>query len=276
MNDIKYNQVRNHLADYRKTIIAYSGGADSSLVLKLSADILGTENVIAVTGSSETYTREEIEFAKFFAAQCGVRHIIIHTCELQDDKFCSNPPERCYICKYHFYSEVESLRLKENFEHILDGSNADDMQDFRPGLKAARGFGVKSPFAECGLTKNDIQKISREIGLVTWDRPANPCLASRIPYGSRITGEKLRMVADAERYIRSLGFCVVRVRHHDLMAKIEVPEDDLSRLLSDETRNLISMKLKEIGFKWISADIEGYRQGSLNNALNFKKADKTV
>ena len=193
MSELKLENLKNILHSYGRIIVAFSGGADSAFLLKLAADTLGLGKVTAVTGYSEMYTVEEIEFAGSFTAQYGINHIIINTSELQDDAFCSNPPERCYICKYHFYSEVDQIRRNENYNHIVDGSNADDRNDFRPGFKAARGFGVKSPLMECGFSKEEIRSISKKMGLISWDRPSNPCLASRIPYGSRITLKKLQM-----------------------------------------------------------------------------------
>lgn len=270
MSELKLKNLKNILRSYGRIIVAFSGGADSAFLLKVSVETLGREKVTAVTGNSETYTSEEIGFARSFTAQYGINHIIINTSELQDDAFCSNPPERCYICKYHFYSEVDQLRKKENINHIVDGSNADDQHDFRPGFKAARGFGVKSPLMECGFTKEEIRSSSKEMGLPSWDRPSNPCLASRIPYGNRITSEKLKMVAEAEHFIRGHGFNVVRVRHHGQMAKIEVSAEEINRLFSDNNNEKISARLKELGFKWVSIDLQGYRQGSLNDALDLK------
>jgi uncharacterized protein len=270
MIESKLNNLKTVLLSYGKVIVAFSGGVDSAFLLKVSADTLGLENVTAVTGNSETYTSEEIDFARSFTSERGINHIVINTSELQDDAFCSNPPERCYICKYHFYSEIDLLRKKMNISNIVDGSNADDRNDFRPGFKAARGFGVKSPLMDCGFTKDEIRSISKEIGLPSWDRPSNPCLASRIPYGNRITLKKLQMVAEAESFIRGLGFSVVRVRHHDLMAKIEVPLDDINKLIINDSNEEISNRFKDLGFKWVSIDIQGYKQGNLNNALDIK------
>ncbi len=263
----KFDELKKLIASYGKAIVAYSGGADSTFLLKVCVDVLGRENVIAATGSSETYTPEELTLAKEIAHKLEVRHIVIETGELYDDAFSTNDPKRCYYCKKHFYKELITLTASEHIPHLLDGSNADDTGDYRPGRTAAVECGVESPLMQAGLTKDEIRLMSRELGLATWDKPANTCLASRIPYGNRITKEKLDMVYNAEDFIRGLGFTVVRVRHHGPIARIEIASAELNRFCSPEIRDTVNKQLKEIGFTYVAIDLEGYRMGSLNAGI---------
>jgi uncharacterized protein len=264
----KLQKLKAILLEYGRVIVAFSGGTDSAFLLKFAADVLGTDNVRAVTGNSETYTPDELLFSKKFTSELGVKHIILTTAELKDERFCSNTFERCYFCKLHFYSDVAAVRINEGIEKVADGSNFDDLGDYRPGRKAAQELGVLSPLIESGLTKEEIRFLSKEMGLVTWDKPANPCLASRFPYGNRITKARLNMVAEAESFLRSEGFAVVRVRHHDLVAKIEVPVEDIPRLIEDQTRERVIRRFREINFNWVAIDLQGYRQGSMNSILD--------
>jgi pyridinium-3,5-biscarboxylic acid mononucleotide sulfurtransferase len=261
-----YNLEKN-IKKYNRVIIAFSGGVDSSFLLAVSEAALGKENVIAVTASSETYTESELSLAKEMAAETGVRHIILETGELNNPDFVSNTADRCYFCKKDFYSKIMELSKKMGISNVLDGSNADDVSDYRPGRKAAIEFGIISPLIEEGFTKKDIRLLSKELGLSVWDKPANPCLASRIPYGSKITTERLEAVFKAEAFIRSKGFSIVRVRHHDQIARIELPVQDIGRLMQDSIREEIARYFKSLGFVWITIDVEGYRMGSLNSAL---------
>jgi len=267
----KMRELKKIIASYGRVVVAYSGGADSTFLLKICAEVLGKKRVIAATGSSETYTPDELSYAKRIARDFRVRHVIIETDELHDDLFSSNTKLRCYHCKSNFYSKLASFAQNEHIDFVLDGTNIDDEKDYRPGMKAALEWGVKSPLAQAGMKKEDIRRYSKKMGLSSWDKPANPCLASRIPYGSRITKEKLSMIAEAEEFIRGMGFKTIRVRHHDSTARIEVPLPDLHRIIRKDIREKISGRLKRIGFYWVTLDIEGFRSGSLNRALGRAK-----
>jgi pyridinium-3,5-biscarboxylic acid mononucleotide sulfurtransferase len=267
----KLAALKSSLLVHGRVIVAFSGGTDSAFLMKIAADTLGTNGVLAVTGASETYTPSELEFAKAMASGMGVRHVVMETNELADDAFTSNTAMRCYHCKGEFYAKVRELARAENIDVILDGTNADDTGDYRPGRIAVREHGVVSPLLDAGFMKAEIRALSKEMGLPSWNRPANPCLASRIPYGSRITREKLEAVARAEAFLRERGFGEVRVRHHDAVARIEIPLCDMNRFLEGEVRGEAARRLKEIGFTWVALDIEGYTMGSLNRAVRPKE-----
>jgi pyridinium-3,5-biscarboxylic acid mononucleotide sulfurtransferase len=263
----KLENLKNSIKSINKAAVAFSGGVDSSFLLAVCSEVLGRENVIAVTASSETYTDSELSFAKEFAKQAGIRHVIIETDELNDPAFSCNPKDRCYYCKKSFYLKALDKIKSQNFGILLDGTNADDSSDYRPGYIAVKELGIKSPLLESGFTKEEIRVLSKNMGLPTCDKPANPCLASRIPYGNNITGEKLETIAKAEKYIHDLGFSIVRVRHHNETARIEIPASDIHRFMQDDIRQQVNQYLKSLGFIWISLDMEGYRTGSLNSAM---------
>ena len=267
LNNSKLNSLKKLLRDYRKVIVAFSGGVDSTFLLKICVDVLGKESVIAVTAISDSYTKKELKYAKSIAKNCGVEHILLETNEMSDDNFLSNPPDRCYHCKRHLFSELKNIAKARNIEYILDASNVDDKSDYRPGRRAVKEFFVKSPLIDAGITKEDIRRYSKALGLDSWNKPANPCLASRIPYGSKITKDKLEMVQKAETFLRNKGLKVVRVRYHGEIARIEVPEDDIKKLTEKDMRTKIIKYLKHLGFVWITVDLRGYRTGSLNEIL---------
>jgi uncharacterized protein len=246
-------------------VLGYSGGVDSTLLLKKSLDVLGPANVLAVTAASATYATEEIDEATRLAGWLGAPHERLHSTELEDEGFLLNPPERCYYCKADLYGDLVALASARGFRAVIDGSHAEDALDFRPGLRALDERGVLSPLKEAGFTKADIRELSRRLDLPTADKPANACLASRFPYGEAITSEKLGRVGRAERVLREAGFDVVRVRHHDDVARIEVPPADRARLL--EVVSEVVPKLKALGYVWVACDLEGYRSGSMNEAL---------
>ncbi len=261
------NKLNKIISSYPKAIVAFSGGVDSTLLLRLCSDILGRRNVVAITGVSQTYTPEEKAAATRFARTLGVRHVLLETDELAYSEFTENPGNRCYYCKQELFNKIAGLASKRGIPAIFDATNADDLTDYRPGRLAAEERGVISPFVLAGFTKKDIRSLSKKLGLSAWDRPANPCLASRVPYGTRITEEVLEMIHAGEKFIRDLGFPVVRVRHHDELARIEIPAEDFPRVLKHGTLQKIAAHLKSLGYLWIALDIEGYRTGSLNRTL---------
>lgn len=250
-------------------IIAYSGGVDSTLLARICHDVLG-KKAIAVTATSKTYPFYELEGAKSMAQKIGIRHIIIETDELSNKDFTSNPPNRCYFCKKELFTKLRDIANTYKLKNIVDGANLDDEGDFRPGLMAARESGIRSPLKEIGLTKNEIRLISQSLGLDTWDKPAAPCLSSRIPYGQDITINKLAMVSEAEGFLRNMGIKHLRVRHHGTIARIEVLPEDMPSIVNNKlVRTAIINKFKEIGFNYITLDIEGLRSGSMNEVLTY-------
>jgi uncharacterized protein len=246
-------------------VLGYSGGVDSTLLLRKALDVLGPANVLAVTAASATYDAEEVDEALRLAAWLGAPHERLRSTELEDEGFLLNPPERCYYCKSDLYGDLVALASARGFRSVIDGSHAEDALDFRPGLRALDERGVLSPLKEAGFTKADIRELSRRLELPTADKPANACLASRFPYGESITAEKLGRVGRAERIVREAGFDVVRVRHHGDVARIEVPPADRARLLA--AADELVPRIKALGYVWVACDLEGYRSGSMNEAL---------
>ena len=253
-----------------QAVVAFSGGVDSTLLLKSCVDALGAANVTAVTGVSQTYTPEEKRAAGRTTRSLGVRHVLIQTDELACPAFASNPADRCYHCKRELFGRIAALARTLGAETFYDASNLDDLTDYRPGHRAVEEFGVRSPLIEAGFTKKDVRSLSKKLRLPTWDKPANPCLASRIPYGTPITAETLARVQAGEKYLRGLGFPVVRLRHHGELARIEVPAADLPRIIRPVTARKIARRLRALGYLWTSIDLEGYRMGSLNRAVKSR------
>lgn len=257
-----------------RAVVAFSGGVDSTLLLRVARDVLGAGNVVAVTGVSETYTADEKRAAARFARGLGVEHVLLETSELASDAFSANPPDRCYHCKRELLAKVLDLARSRGIDAVYDASNVDDLSDYRPGRRALQESGVRSPLLEAGFTKRDVRRLSRRLGLATWDKPANPCLASRFPYGTPITPEALDRVRRGEAFIRGLGFPVVRLRHHGELARLEVPASDRARLLRPATAGKVAAKLRSLGYLWTAVDIEGYTMGSLNRAVGPKSPKK--
>ena len=251
-----------------KAVLAYSGGTDSTFLLKVAHDVLGN-NVIAITATSSTYPKQELNQAKQLAKNIGAKHIIIKSEEMKNKNFLKNTPDRCYYCKKELLSKIKKIATAQNIEHILDGSNVDDKKDYRPGTKALIEHGARSPLREAGLTKKEIRDISREMKLTSWDKPAKACLASRFPYGTKITEERLKQVERAESYLSKLGLNQIRVRYHNDIARIEAKEDDSQKILKHAKK--IIQQFKKLGFTYITLDIEGYRTGSLNEVLKHEK-----
>jgi pyridinium-3,5-biscarboxylic acid mononucleotide sulfurtransferase len=266
----KFSALTALLCTYQKAILAFSGGVDSSFLLK-AMKVAGME-IMAVTAVSETTPGADALNAVSLAEEIGVSHRIIRTEEMLNESFVSNPPDRCFHCKDELFKKLKIMAAENGLRFIFDGSNADDERDYRPGRRAAEMHGVRSPLAECRFSKNEIRKMSREFGLSTWNKPSSPCLSSRFPYGRRITQEALIRVAKAEEFIRNLGFRTIRVRDCGDTARIEVREEDMHMLIDRENRLLVASTLKSLGYHFISVDLEGYRNGSLNRALEDRVA----
>lgn len=247
-------------------VIAFSGGVDSTLVLAVARAVLG-DKVLAVTAQSESLPMRELDSARQIAEKLGVRHKIINTEEINSPNYRSNPIDRCYYCKSELYAKLKVIAHENHMEHIVNGINLDDMGDHRPGITAAVEANVHSPLRDAGLSKSDVRALSKEMGLSTWEKPAMACLASRVPYNQPITPEKLKMIELAEDFLIAEGFKQVRVRHHDEIARIELPKEDLPRFYTGDLSERAQKRFQEIGFKYIATDIGGYRTGSLNEAI---------
>jgi len=259
--DEKLECLKSVISGCESAVIAFSGGVDSSLVCAVAREALG-DMAVAVTAVSPTYPSGEINVAKEVAKRIGIRHLIIETDELDDPKFVSNPVDRCYLCKGELLGKLDDIRKKLGFKKIIDGTNHDDLSDFRPGFRALEEFGVVSSLALAGIGKEEVRQLAAKYGLPNSDKPANPCLASRIPFGSKITPERLKRIAKAEEFLCSLGFRVVRVRDHSDLARVEVGRSELEKAL--KLGDKIVENLKRLGYRFVTLDLEGYRSGSLN------------
>ncbi|MEA3360850.1 MAG: ATP-dependent sacrificial sulfur transferase LarE [Thermodesulfobacteriota bacterium] len=262
----KLQKVKQILANMESVLIAFSGGVDSAFLLKVARDVLGNR-VLAVTAKSLIHPLEEIKQAKGIALDLGVKHKIIETQELSNPRFFNNSKDRCYWCKRELYGELIGIAGDNNLNYVLDGTNFDDLNDFRPGIKAARELGTRSPLIEAKFTKEDIRTLSKGMGLEVWGKPSLACLASRFPYGMKITREDVAKIDNAERFLRGLGITQARVRHHDGIVRIEVMDEDISKLLGEKLRGQILSHFKGLGYLYVTIDLEGYRTGSMNEVL---------
>lgn len=264
----RLERLKTWLRAYRRVVVAYSGGVDSSVVLRVAREVLG-EGAIGAIGRSDSYPERELALALEQAASFGVQVVVVTTGELSDPRFRSNPTDRCYHCKHELYRELSELVGRVGADVVLDGTIADDSRDWRPGRRAAAEMEVRSPLAELGFGKLDVRAVAAHYGLASRDKPASPCLASRIPYGSEITQEKLSMIEQAEELLRSLGFVELRVRHHGEIARIELPVQEMGRLLEPAVREAAVAGLRALGFRFVTFDLEGFRSGSLNTAAGI-------
>jgi uncharacterized protein len=258
----KLKNLKDYIKKLKNVIVAYSGGVDSTFLLKITSETLGRDNVMAVIGVSPTYTEEERKFAEKFCKDNKIKYFLIETEEFKNEKFIENPPDRCFWCKKELFRKIERIRKKYNFNFIIDGTNKDDEKDYRPGEKAKEIYNVISPLKECGLNKKDIRELSKKLNLPTWNKPQMACLASRIPYGEKITEERLKRIEKGEKFLYSLGFKIVRLRDYKELVRIEVDKSEIENVFKNKGR--IIKKLKKLGYKYITVDLEGYRTGSMN------------
>jgi pyridinium-3,5-biscarboxylic acid mononucleotide sulfurtransferase len=266
----KERALRDTLASLGSVVVAYSGGVDSAYLAYVANDTLG-ERAVAVTADSPSYPERHRQMATQVAEQFGLRHEIIHTSELERPEYRANPANRCYFCKHELYTHLSRLAADRG-AIVVDGNNADDRGDYRPGRQAAREFGVRSPLDEVNLAKDEIRDLARLAGLPIWDEPASACLSSRIPYHTEVTDEKLRIIERAESALRAHGFRICRVRHHDDLARIELDRSELRRALEPEMSATLVRELKTIGYRYVTIDLQGYRTGSLNEGLLLRPA----
>lgn len=268
MNELKmkYESLREYIKSLESVAVAFSSGVDSTFLLKIAHDVLGNK-AVAVTARSCSFPERELNEAINFTKENGIEHIIVESEELDIEGFSENPINRCYLCKSELFTKMIGVAKNKGLNEIIEGSNMDDMGDYRPGLEAVKELHIKSPLRKVGLNKDEIRQLSKELGLPTWEKQSFACLSSRFPYGESITEEKLKMVDEAEQLLLDLGFRQVRVRHHNTLARIEIDEKEFTRMMDSEIRSLIYKRFKEIGFTYVSLDIMGYRTGSMNETL---------
>ncbi len=263
----KFERLREIFQSMEKVVVAYSGGVDSTLLLKTATETLGDGGVIAVTALSPLYPERELAAAMKMAETLKVRHVLIESNELEIAEFVKNPSNRCYFCKKKLFGELLNIAKEESIPFVVEGSTVDDDQDYRPGRIAVAELGIRSPLREALLTKSEVRELSRMLNLKTWDKPSFACLASRFPYGEEINQDGLRMVDEAEDFLFGLGFKQVRVRHYQTLARIEILQGEMGRLLDGSLREKVVSELKRIGYKYVTLDLQGFRSGSMNEVL---------
>lgn len=266
----KLTRLEEYIRGLGSLAVGFSGGVDSSLLLVVAANVLG-DKAMAITGVDASIPERELKEAKEFCKEREIRHIICKVNPMKEESYRHNSPDRCYFCKHGIFTEIKRIAAENGIEYVAEGSNMDDLGDYRPGLKAVEELSVKSPLREAGLTKQDIREISKALGLPTWSKPAYACLASRFVYGEEITEEKLRMLDQAEQFLIEQGFLEERVRIHGNIARIEVPAKDIERLASEEIREAVYEKFKALGFMFVTIDMKGYKMGSMNATLQKAK-----
>ena len=266
----KLAQLQQLFSQMERALVAYSGGIDSTLVAKIAHDVLG-DRALAVTAVSPSLLPEELIEAQDQAAEMGIKHELVETQEMSNPNYTSNPVNRCYFCKSELHDTLKPLAIARGYGYVVDGVNADDLSDYRPGIVAAKERGARSPLAEIGVSKLEVREISRLLGLKWWDKPAQPCLSSRFPYGEEITVSKLQRVGRAEVYLRQLGYQNLRVRSQEDTAKIELPQDKIKQFIQEVNLSTLVAKFQELGFVYVTLDLEGYRSGKLNQELTNKQ-----
>jgi uncharacterized protein len=265
----KLEKMREILRELKRVAVAFSAGVDSTFVLKVAIDTLGPANVVAVTGKSDSLAEGEFDEAQRLAQSMGAEHVVIETEEMQDPNYLSNPVNRCYFCKTELYTKLGACIAERGLSAVVNGINADDYSDWRPGLQAAKEHTVRAPCAEAGMSKNDIRVLSERMGLPTFDKPASPCLSSRVQYGESITPVKLKQIERSEALLHSLGFRECRVRHHNNLARIELPADQIARACQPEILAQIESGLRRFGYAYVTIDLRGFRSGSMNEVIAF-------